>query len=328
MTTFDGWETQLYGSCLEDGQDSLAHFRTKGSKNGVRRYQQTDGTWTPLGLRERRIREGWGDREQRRAEKKAAKAERKAARVERRNAKTAAKQAAQEERNRRIAEAKEARRKKNIKNLTDDEMRALLNRAKMEQEYRELVKSPLLKTGEQIIGKLIEASAKKKMAEVEANKQRLEMMKITEATKQAKLGVQKAKQEAVKAEEDRKKMEKDVEGGLKIQRKAALQKEKTQYKRFKADNTILGGIKKRANALLSAGKTKELEAAREGRGKAKAQDALTRANERQTTSERYTKWADSETDRKIRRADNKALIKEQKRRNKYNRKKDPWEPSL
>ena len=207
-------------------------------------------------------------------------------------------------------------------------MRALLNRAKMEQEYRELVKSPLLKTGEQIIGKLIEASAKKKMAEVEANKQRLEMMKITEATKQAKLGVQKAKQEAVKAEEDRKKMEKDVEGGLKIQRKAALQKEKTQYKRFKADNTILGGIKKRANALLSAGKTKELEAAREGRGKAKAQDALTLANERQTTSERYTRWADSETERKIRRADNKALIKEQKRRNKYNRKKDPYEPSL
>ena len=321
MTTFDGWETQFYGSCLEDGQDSLAHFRTKGSKNGVRRYQQTDGTWTPLGLRERRIREGWGDREQRRAEKKAAKAERKAA-------KTAARKAAQEERDRRIAEAKEARRKKNIKNLTDDEMRALLNRAKMEQEYRELVKSPLLKTGEQIIGKLIEASAKKKMAEVEANKQRLEMMKITEATKQAKLGVQKAKQEAVKAEEDRKKMEKDVEGGLKIQRKAALQKEKTQYKRFKADNTIWGGIKKRANALLSAGKTKELEAAREGRGKAKAQDALTRANERQTTSERYTRWADSETERAIRRADNKALIKEQKRRNKYNRKKDPYEPSL
>ena len=48
---FDSWESGEY----------LCHFRTKGSKNGVRRYQQEDGTWTPLGLERRKAREGWGD---------------------------------------------------------------------------------------------------------------------------------------------------------------------------------------------------------------------------------------------------------------------------
>ena len=32
----------------------IAHSRTKGSKNGVRRYQNPDGTWTDLGLERRR----------------------------------------------------------------------------------------------------------------------------------------------------------------------------------------------------------------------------------------------------------------------------------
>lgn len=39
----------------------LEHSRTKGSKNGIRRYQNADGTWTPLGLARRREREGFGD---------------------------------------------------------------------------------------------------------------------------------------------------------------------------------------------------------------------------------------------------------------------------
>lgn len=32
----------------------LAHARTPGSKNGERKYQNEDGTWTPLGLERRR----------------------------------------------------------------------------------------------------------------------------------------------------------------------------------------------------------------------------------------------------------------------------------
>lgn len=35
--------------------DYLMHFRTKGSKNGERRYQNEDGTWTNLGKERRRL---------------------------------------------------------------------------------------------------------------------------------------------------------------------------------------------------------------------------------------------------------------------------------
>ena len=72
--TFDGWDTP---------QNSLMHFRTKGSKNGVRRFQNEDGSWTPLGLRERKEREGWGEtRKERRAQRQLARAERHQARRE------------------------------------------------------------------------------------------------------------------------------------------------------------------------------------------------------------------------------------------------------
>ena len=36
------------------GYSYLVHARTPGSKNGERRYQNEDGTWTPLGLERRR----------------------------------------------------------------------------------------------------------------------------------------------------------------------------------------------------------------------------------------------------------------------------------
>lgn len=256
MTTFDGWETQFYGSCLEDGQDSLAHFRTKGSKNGVRRYQQTDGTWTPLGLRERRIREGWGDRDQRRAEKKAAKAERKAAKAERQNAKTAAKQAAQEERDRRAFEAKEARRKKNIKNLTDDEMKALLNRAKMEQEYKEMTRSPLLQTGVKVVELVLNYKTKKEERAIKFNDQKIERMRIAsenyrakEKTKQSENERLKsindakiAKQEAIKADYDMQAKKADVKGGLKLARKKELINAKTTRRQ----STLWGVLGQRA----------------------------------------------------------------------------------
>lgn len=136
---FDGWETQFYGGYLPDGyggQDYLMHFRTRGSKNGIRRYQNPDGTWTPLGLKERAEREGWGERRAARREaKRAAKAERRAAKAAARSENLArAKQYK--------AEQAEARRKRNPKNLTDDELRKGIERLKMEQEYRELKRSP------------------------------------------------------------------------------------------------------------------------------------------------------------------------------------------
>ena len=40
-----------HSDLIEAGEDFLAHYRTKGSKNGVRRYQNEDGSLTPEGYR-------------------------------------------------------------------------------------------------------------------------------------------------------------------------------------------------------------------------------------------------------------------------------------
>ena len=65
--------TALYG-------DYLAHWRTKGSKNGQRLYQYEDGTYTELGKERRRkgFRERYEERKARRAEKRQMRAVRKA----------------------------------------------------------------------------------------------------------------------------------------------------------------------------------------------------------------------------------------------------------
>ena len=154
MTTFDGWDARLYGDAmaLPGGQlseNELMHFRTKGSKNGVRRYQQPDGTWTPLGLRERKEREGWGEsRKERRAEKRVAKSEKRVAKLTRKQEKRDARAARRKER---AEAARKARAKHDVSQLTDEELKKRIERVKMEQEYRELTRSPVLKAGAKIV---------------------------------------------------------------------------------------------------------------------------------------------------------------------------------
>lgn len=125
----------------------LNHFRTKGSKNGVRRYQNEDGSWTPLGLKERRAREGFGERLAKRREERA---QRRAAARE---------------------YISEQRKKRNPKYMTDEELQKGIERKKMEQEYRELNRSPLLKTAQG----LIEGYAKSKAEKAQAERQRYQM---------------------------------------------------------------------------------------------------------------------------------------------------------
>lgn len=230
-TRFDDWEGEY-----------LAHFRTKGSKNGVRRYQQEDGTWTPLGLRERKAREGWGDGDERsssRAEKKAAKAEAKA---EKKAARTAA-----------VAEAKEERRKNNIKTMTDEELKAKIERAKMEQEYKELTKSPIRQMGETLLTKYFENKEAKERKKAEEETRKYEMLKMKEQTKQAE--IRKAETEArSKADEARASADKtkaetdriDIESGTRMKQL------KLETKRANGTLTITGGFKRMVNTMLTS----------------------------------------------------------------------------
>lgn len=229
MATFDGWEAQLYGP------NTLAHFRTRGSKNGVRRFQNEDGTWTPLGLRERKEREGWG------SERKARRAEKKAARAERRAASAAA-------RKERIAAFTEKRRQNDPKKMTTEELKNKIERAQLEKEYRELTKSPARQIGEKLLESYFANRERKAQSQEERETRVYEMMKMKEQTKQAQL--RKAETEArasadkARAQADEAKANTDR---LDIEKGTRMKQLKLDIKRANGTLTILGGIKRAIN---------------------------------------------------------------------------------
>lgn len=236
MATFDGWDAPLYGYSLPNGQDTLAHYRTKGSKNGVRRYQTESGEWTPLGLRLRKAREGWGEgRAERKAAKQAARSERKA------------------ERAKRIADYKEQRRKSNPKNMTDEELRAKIERAKLEQEYREISKSPARVAGEKLIGVYLKSKAERERRREDKENKTYEMLKLKEQTKQAEIRKAeteaRAKADEAKAGADKARAETDR---LDIEKGTRMKQLKLDTKRANATLTIRGGIKRMVNTMLTA----------------------------------------------------------------------------
>ena len=217
MATFDGWEAQLYGP------NTLAHFRTRGSKNGVRRFQMEDGTWTPLGLKERKEREGWGsERKARRAEKKAARAERKAASA-----------AARKERR---AAYREEQRKKNPKNMTEEELRKNIEHIKLEQEYRELTRSPLLKLGASAVKGYLKYKENKAAAERDRKEQERKDRQLAINEKNAKAAILKAQAEKKAATDS---IIDNLTGGAKRKNaRAAVLKAKTE----RSKNTVRGAI--------------------------------------------------------------------------------------
>ena len=269
MSSFDGWETRLCGDAMalpawQLSGNELMHFRTKGSKNGVRRYQNEDGSWTPLGLRERREREGWGEtRKERKAAKAVAKAEKKAARAEKRAAKLNAKSEAK-------AALKTKLKKKDLSGLSDEELKKKIERVKMEQEYKELTRSPVLKAGEKIINTYLEMQANKAnreeakaKRELDSNRIKADVIKAKEATKKAQAEAQSAKMAMKKVKQDRK-------AGLATERETKLIQAKIGYKA----TTIRGGIAKRINQKLSAGVGEKVKARRTAEGKVEADKIL------------------------------------------------------
>ena len=309
MSTFDGWETRLYGDAmaLPAGQlsdNELMHFRTKGSKNGVRRFQQPDGTWTPLGLKERKEREGWGDsRRERKAEKAVARSERRVAKAEKRSAKlnakiekkAAKKQAAFEK-------AEKKRLASDISKLTDEELQKKIARVKMEQEYKELTRSPILKTGEKLVSAVLQAKAKKEEREAAQARLELENKRINAEVIKAKESTKRASEERKKAVEERKKMEADVKGGKKIERETALKNAKIAWK----GTTIHGGISRRINDMLTSGVKEKYKKRREFEGQVEANRILKQGQEAE--AKRQADRA-AEATRKANKAANKAARK-------------------
>lgn len=243
MATFDGWEAQLYGP------NTLAHFRTKGSKNGVRRFQNEDGTWTPLGLKERKAREGWGD-----GDRKA----RKAARAEKRAASANA-------RKQRIAAYMEEKRKNNPKHMTDAELKKRIERAQLEKEYRELTKSPVRQLGEKLVASYFDFRNKREERRAEKENRAYEMMKLKEQTKQAEL--RKAETEArskadtARAEADKAKAATDK---LDIEKGTRMKQLKLDTKRANSTLTVHGGLMRAVNTLVTSGAERRARAS-EGR---------------------------------------------------------------
>lgn len=222
MSTFDGWETRLYGDAMGSPPGGeLMHFRTKGSKNGVRRYQTESGEWTPLGLKERKAREGWGE----------SKAERRAAKLKRKSEKREARRA-------RVAAAKEAAIKKkaskDVKNLSDSELQQRINRIKKENEYKELTKNPVLKTGEKLVNYYLDYKQKRLDRDLKVADS---IVKQQEArTKQYQ-----AKTARINARTDR--WDTIMRGKKHMAAKKALIE-------AKAENTIGGALRKNANKIL------------------------------------------------------------------------------
>ena len=237
MMTFDGWDARFYGDAMALPDDALMHFRTRGSKNGVRRFQLPSGEWTPLGLRERKKREGWGEsKAERKAEKRVARAEKKVARAE--------------QKAERKAQAKESlirrtKRKENVSSLSDEELRRKIQRAKMEAEYNEITKSPILKTGERVFEVVMKRLEAKDQRKFEREKMALETLRINADVEKTKADIVRSKEQTKTAKENAKKAKSearekkfDYKGGLKFERKANLTRAEKDLK----ESTFVGSL--------------------------------------------------------------------------------------
>lgn len=112
----------------------LYHWGIKGMKWGIRRYQNKDGSLTPAGKKHYKATE-----EELKAREKVIK---NAERVRAKQAKIAAKKAELEKREAALKNAKKGRPEespqKSMKDMTDDELRARVNRLQTEKQYRQL----------------------------------------------------------------------------------------------------------------------------------------------------------------------------------------------
>lgn len=274
--SFDAWEAGIRPS-----SDSLMHWGIPGMKHGRRRYQNEDGTWTRAGLEARRKREGFGERRK----------ERKAARKEAR------------------AERLAKKRANNVKYMSDEELRKRIDRLKLEKEYKDMKRSPLIDQGAKLVGKYIDYKNAQAQREVDLNRQKIEMARIKSETAKSKDRIKITANEAKKAKSETAKTKYDVKGGLKIARKKDLKQVKLDYK----NSTIRGGIAKRINMALTSGKKQQYEALR----KAKAETEVNAMKSDAARNLRNRKW---DQDRSDTRYHEKIEERDRKRKERKNKK--------
>ncbi len=121
--------------CLNlDKSDYLEHQGIPGMKWGRRRYQYEDGSLTPEG------------RERYRKQKAANRAKKKQGLFRKKPAKA--------------SKTKEEPKKRDISEMSDDELRALINRAQLEQQYKQYISPEKVKKGKSVVGEILGGAAK------------------------------------------------------------------------------------------------------------------------------------------------------------------------
>lgn len=211
--TFDAWEAQIHPD-----NNCLMHWGILGMKHGQRRYQNKDGTWTEAGLAARRQREGWGDA------KKARKAQRVINKSERRVARRAAR-----------AAFIEKRQKNKLKNLSDEELKRRIERLKMEKEYKELNKSPVVESGLKLINAYFSSKERKLKRETEKAKLDVERIKAVSELRKAKAAQTQARNDF---------LDNTTHG-------KGYMKAKNDLIQTKAKNTIGGALRSTLNSIIT-----------------------------------------------------------------------------
>lgn len=150
----------------------LYHHGTKGMKWGIRRYQNKDGSLTPAGIkRYNREVQKLKDRESRiKAQEKArtyqAKLDKKKAQLDEREAALKGKSA--KSTSKPTANSKPST-TKSIKDMSDAELRAVVNRLQLEQQYRNLTPQQVSKGKkfvDSVVGKVLAPAAQEVGKEV------------------------------------------------------------------------------------------------------------------------------------------------------------------
>ena len=125
--------------------NELTHYGIKGQKWGVRRYQKSDGSLTPEG--EKR----YGSKEELqslRDNKKQVDAVKKGI------------EGVQNKRNEQAKKANAGKIKNDLENMSDDELRAIVNRLNMEERYSQVMQSRYVNDGRTKTDKILDYGGK------------------------------------------------------------------------------------------------------------------------------------------------------------------------